>query len=196
VGESGSVRAIVLMGVSGSGKSTVGRLLAERLRAEFCDADSLHPPRNIERMTAGRPLRDIDRRPWLHAVGRVVASGGATGRAQIVACSALKRAHRDIIRSHAPGMFFVHLHGPHDVIEARIASRNHEFMPPSLLASQFQILEPLQADEGGMTVDVRRSPADLVDDIRRAVGCDGGGALADFPATAPRPVGAGPAAER
>ena len=143
---------VVVMGVSGSGKSTVGAALAQRLGVPFEDADDLHPRANIAKMSAGRPLDDQDRYPWLEIIGEwlaVHADGGG-----VMSCSALKRAYRDQLRAHAPGVVFVHLEGSHAVITDRQASRPGHFMPASLLASQFATLEPLQPDERGVVIDV------------------------------------------
>lgn len=146
--------AYVVMGVSGSGKSTVGAALAQRLGVPFEDADDLHPRANIAKMTAGLPLDDEDRYPWLEAIGEWLA-GHADGG--VMSCSALKRAYRDQLRRHAPGVVFVHLEGSQLVITDRQASRPGHFMPASLLASQFATLEPLQADERGVVIDVDQS---------------------------------------
>lgn len=143
---------VVVMGVSGSGKSTVGAALAQRLGVPFEDADDLHPPANIAKMSAGHPLDDDDRRPWLEVIGTWLADHAHGGG--VMSCSALKRAYRDQLRSHAPTAVFVHLEGSHAVITDRQASRPGHFMPASLLASQFATLEPLQADERGVVVDV------------------------------------------
>ena len=155
---------IVVMGVSGSGKTTIGSLLAESLQLPFLDGDHLHSAANVERMAAGIALRDEERRPWLEAVGRHLAE--REGRGGVVACSALKRSYRDLLRSWSPRLIVVFLDGPIDLIRSRIATRTHEFMPPTLLASQFASLEPLDPDERGLRVDVRRSPAAVVDEIR------------------------------
>lgn len=143
--------AIVVMGVSGSGKSTVGAALAHRLGVPFADADDLHPPANIAKMSAGRPLDDDDRRPWLAAVGQWLA-GHPHGA--VMSCSALKRTYRDQLRAQLPTVEFVYLSGSPEVIGRRQAAREDHFMPASLLTSQFAILEPLQPDECGITVDV------------------------------------------
>ncbi|MCV7349562.1 gluconokinase [Mycobacterium parmense] len=143
---------VVVMGVSGSGKSTVGAALARRLHVPFADADAMHPPANIAKMTRGQPLTDDDRRPWLDTVGRWLSDhpGG------VVSCSALKRSYRDRLRAHCPDVTFLHLAGPQDVIASRLAARRGHFMPATLLQSQFDALEPLGADERGTTVDVGR----------------------------------------
>lgn len=146
------MRPIVVMGVSGSGKSTVGAALAQRLGVPFADADDLHPPASIDKMTTGVALDDDDRNPWLEAIGRWLAQRCDTGG--VMSCSALKRKYRDQLRSHCPQTEFVHLSGAPEVIAARQASRPGHFMPPSLMASQFATLEPLQADEPGVTLDV------------------------------------------
>ncbi len=143
---------IVVMGVSGSGKSTVGAALAQRLGVPFADADDFHPPANIAKMTAGVALDDDDRHPWLDAIGRWLADRCDGGG--VMSCSALKRKYRDQLRSHCAQTEFVHLSGSPEVIAARQASRPGHFMPASLMASQFATLEPLQPDERGVTLDV------------------------------------------
>lgn len=147
------------MGVSGSGKSTVGAALAQRLRVPFADADDLHPSANIAKMSRGEPLTDEDRYPWLEIVGEwlaVYADGG------VMSCSALKRGYRDRLRHHAPTVAFLHLDGTPEVIAARQASRPGHFMPASLLTSQFATLEPLQPDEDGIVLDVDQSVDQIV----------------------------------
>ena len=142
------------MGASGSGKSTVGAALAQRLRVPFEDADDLHPSANIAKMSRGEPLDDSDRYPWLELVGEWLAvheDGGVMG------CSALKRKYRDQIRGIAPTTRFLLLEGSPEVIAARQAARPGHFMPASLLASQFATLEPLAPDEDGIVLDVDQS---------------------------------------
>ncbi len=146
---------VVVMGVSGSGKSTVGAALAQRLRVPFADADDFHPPANIAKMTAGHALDDDDRRPWLEAVGTWLAEHDADGG--VMTCSALKHAYRDQLRQQAPRIEILHLHGTREVIARRQASRPGHFMPASLLDSQFATLEPLTPEEHGMAVDVDQS---------------------------------------
>lgn len=155
---------IVVMGVSGSGKSTVGAALAARLGVEFEDGDDLHPPANIAKMSAGIPLTDEDRWPWLDAVGDWLAARPAG----VVACSALRRVYRDRVRAHAPATYVVHLAGTQELIAARQAARPGHFMPASLLGSQFATLEQLDADEAGITLDVALSVDELVDRAARA----------------------------
>ncbi|MEB3981620.1 gluconokinase [Mycobacterium sp. 663a-19] len=139
------------MGVSGSGKSTVGCALAQRLRVPYLDADTLHPAANIAKMTAGEPLNDDDRYPWLDKVGEWLAGHPAGG---VVSCSALKRDYRDRLRARCPRVDFLHLNGSPELINRRMSARTGHFMPPALLSSQFDILEPLGADERGVTVDI------------------------------------------
>ena len=148
------MRPLVVMGVSGSGKSTVGAAIAQRLRVPFEDADDLHPSANIAKMSRGEPLDDSDRYPWLELVGEWLAvheDGGVMG------CSALKRKYRDQIRGLAPTAQFLLLEGSPEVIAARQAARPGHFMPPSLLASQFATLEPLAPDEDGIVLSVDQS---------------------------------------
>jgi gluconokinase len=152
---------IVVMGVSGSGKSTVGAALAQRTRVPFADADDFHPPANIEKMTSGQPLDDDDRYPWLEAIGEWLAARCADGG--VMSCSALKRKYRDQLRRHCPDVIFLHLAGSPEVIGTRQASRPGHFMPASLLASQFQTLEPLQADERGVAIDVDQNIDSVVE---------------------------------
>ena len=142
------------MGVSGSGKSTVGTILAERLGVPFIDADDLHPAANIIKMTAGMPLDDDDRWPWLAIVGHrlATASGGL-----VVACSALRLAYRDAIRELAPEARFVHLEGSVELLTARVSGRLGHFMPATLLSSQREALEALAANEG-VVVDIAGEP--------------------------------------
>ena len=142
---------LVVMGVSGSGKSTVGAAIAQRLRVPFADADDFHPPANIAKMTAGEPLDDHDRHPWLEAIGEWLAAHADGG---VMSCSALKRRYRDQLRHHAHSVEFVHLDGSHEVIARRQSTRPGHFMPPSLLTSQFATLEPLAPDENGVVIDV------------------------------------------
>lgn len=151
---------IVVMGVSGSGKSTVGAALAQRLRVPFADADDFHPPANVAKMSSGEPLDDDDRYPWLEAIGEWLATHPGGG---VMSCSALKRKYRDQLREHCGDIEFVHLYGSTEVIGKRQASRPGHFMPPSLLASQFKTLEPLEPDERGVTIDVDQNIDGIVD---------------------------------
>ena len=141
---------IVVMGVSGCGKSSVGIALAEALGARFIDGDDLHPEANKAKMGAGIPLDDSDRWPWLDLVGQELAEGSAT----VIACSALKRAYRDRIRAAAPNTFFVHLDGSREILAQRLGARTGHFMPATLLDSQLAILEPLGSDEASVVIDI------------------------------------------
>jgi gluconokinase len=152
---------IIVMGVSGSGKSAVGAALAQRLRVPFADADDFHPQANIAKLTAGVPLNDDDRYPWLEAIGEWLAARCDSGG--VMSCSALKRIYRDQLRRHCPGMLVLHLTGSPEVIRRRQASRPGHFMPASLLASQFQTLEPLEADERGVAIDVDQDINSIVE---------------------------------
>lgn len=152
---------IVVMGVSGSGKSTVGAALAQRLRVPFADADDFHPPANIDKMTASQPLDDDDRYPWLEAIGGWLAEKCDTGG--VMSCSALKRKYRHQLRRHCPDVEFLHLSGSPEVIGRRQASRPRHFMPPSLLVSQFETLEPLDDSERGVSIHVDQSIDSIVD---------------------------------
>lgn len=150
---------IVVMGVAGSGKSSIGPLLADALRAPFLDADSLHSEANVTKMSAGTPLTDQDRWPWLASVGTALADSRQSGL--VVACSALRRSYREVIREHARDAVFLHLAGSKAILASRLADRSGHFMPVSLLASQLDTLEPLDSDEPGATVDIDR-PIDEV----------------------------------
>lgn len=154
---------VVVMGVSGSGKSTIGALIAADLGLPFLDGDALHPIENVRKMAGGTPLNDADRAPWLRAVGRALADADD---GLVIACSALKRAYRDLIAAEAPGAVFVHLAGTRAVLAARMEGRTDHFMPTTLLDSQLATLEPLAADERGVTIDVA-APVDAV--VQQAV---------------------------
>jgi gluconokinase len=156
VGRTG--RALIVMGVSGSGKTTVAELLAKRLGWPFMEGDRLHPPANVEKMRQGIPLTDEDRAPWLDRIGEELKRWAAEGRSGVMTCSALKRAYRDRIRSARPDVRFVYLKGSEALIEARVAARHHEYMPASLLRSQLDTLEEPTPDEPVVTVDVGASP--------------------------------------
>jgi gluconokinase len=163
----GGAPRVVVMGVSGSGKSTIGALIADDLGVPFCDADVLHPRANVEKMAAGVPLDDDDRWPWLEIVGQRLAEGGSAGL--VMACSALKKVYREAISREAPGVVFVHLGGTRQVLAARLEGRSGHFMPPALLDSQLATLEPLARDERGATVDIGAPVAAVVRDAVTAV---------------------------
>ena len=145
-------RHVVVMGVTATGKTTVGRAVAEALGAVFVEGDTFHPQANIEKMSAGTPLDDDDRRPWLRALADEIARIDQTGEVSVTACSALRKVYRDWLREGSSELFFVHLDSTFDVLLDRMKRRTH-FMPPSLLQSQLDTLEPLQADEAGVVVD-------------------------------------------
>lgn len=153
--------SIVVMGVSGSGKSTVGAALARRLAVPFADGDDFHPSANIVKMAAGHPLTDADRYTWLDAIGQWLAEHCEDGG--VMACSALKRTYRDRLRKYCPTMSVLYLSGSQRAIASRHAARHGHFMPVELLASQFATLEPLEADERGVEVNVDRSVESIVD---------------------------------
>jgi gluconokinase len=156
---------LVIMGVSGCGKSTVGAALAARLGLAYRDGDDLHPAANVEKMRAGQPLGDADRWPWLDRVATVLKDEAPV----IIGCSALRRAYRDRIRSGAGGpVRFVHLSGQRDLIAARMATRADHYMPLSLLDSQFATLEPPGPDEA-LTVDIDQPLPTLIDSILRSL---------------------------
>ncbi|MGP4047374.1 gluconokinase [Streptomyces sp. 2A115] len=152
---------VVVMGVAGTGKTTIGPLLASRLGVPYAEGDDFHPEANIAKMTAGTPLTDEDRWPWLDAIG--VWAHGRAGLGGVVSSSALKRSYRDRLRAAAPGIVFVHLTGDRGLIEERMAHRQGHFMPTALLDSQFATLQPLQADESGVAVDVSGSPEEITE---------------------------------
>jgi carbohydrate kinase (thermoresistant glucokinase family) len=151
---------VVVMGVSGCGKSTVGQQLAERLGLPFVEGDTLHPPENVARMAAGIPLTDEDRWPWLDRIAQ--ALGDARDGGVVVACSALKRAYRDRLRGAAPDLTLIHLRGERDALAARLASRRGHYMPASLLDSQLRTLQPPEPDERAIELDVQAPPQALV----------------------------------
>ena len=156
---------LVVMGVSGSGKSTIGAAIAARVGALFLDADDFHPASNVAKMASGMPLTDEDRHPWLIAVGDEIARRAALGEEVVMACSALKRSYRDLLRGRVDDLFFAQLDGSHDLLAARMGGRTDHFMPSSLLNSQLATLEPLTADERGVVVDIAASPHAIVDAV-------------------------------
>ena len=166
---------IVVMGVAGAGKSTVGAALAQRLALPFKEGDDLQPAANVAKMRSGRPLDDADRAPWLSAVGDWIDAQVANGEGGVVTCSALKRAYRDALRQGRPGLRFVYLEGSQDLIAKRVAARRHAYMPASLLDSQFADLETPGLDEGVLPVAVDQPLDALLDAIVRELGSDGPG---------------------
>jgi gluconokinase len=159
---------VVVMGVAGTGKTTIGPLLAARLGVPYAEGDDFHPQANIAKMSAGIPLDDADRWPWLDAIG--AWAHGRSGLGGVVSSSALKRSYRDRLRAAAPGVVFVHLTGDRALIEGRMSHRQGHFMPTALLDSQFATLQPLQPDEAGVAVDVIGSPAEITERAAKALG--------------------------
>jgi gluconokinase len=154
--------SVVVMGVTGSGKSTVGALLAAKLHLPFTDGDDLHSTANKQKMAAGIPLDDADREPWLEAIAAVAARAPT-----VIACSALKRRYRERLRAGSAILPFIYLAGPAAVLAERLRARSHEFMPASLLDSQLATLEPPDPDENALTLDVRLPPKDIADRAAR-----------------------------
>jgi gluconokinase/6-phosphogluconolactonase len=153
------------MGVSSSGKSTIGQALGQRLGWRFEDGDSFHPPANVAKMSAGRPLTDEDRWPWLQAIADEIGRCRAAGGHIIIACSALKKAYRAILVGGHDDVRMVYLSGSKELIGDRMSHREGHFMPPGLLASQFATLEPPTPDEHPITVSIDAPVAAIVDDI-------------------------------
>lgn len=162
----------VVMGVSGGGKSTIGRRLAQSLGWDFLEGDTLHTPAAIAKMRAGHALDDADRAPWLAAIAAWIAEHLRDGRGGVVTCSALKRRYRDTLRGGRAEVFFVHLHGSRQLLEQRVRLRRHEYMPASLLDSQLADLEFLDDDERGVTIDIAQSRAAITAQALRALGHD------------------------
>lgn len=160
-------RLVLVMGVSGAGKSTVGTLLAARLGAPFADADDFHPPANIAKMSRGEPLVDADRWPWLDAIGAWLDARAASGEGGVVTCSALKRIYRDRLLAGRPAVRLLHLSGDAALIGARQAARPGHFMPASLMASQFATLEPPGEEEGAIVLSVEPPPEVVVEKALR-----------------------------
>jgi gluconokinase len=168
--ESRRGQAVVVMGVSGSGKSTVGELLTQRLGWEMVEGDRLHPPANVEKMRQGIPLDDADRAPWLDKIGEQLKAWAEAGRSGVVTCSALKRAYRARILAARPDVRFVYLKGSEELIARRVGARRHEYMPASLLHSQFETLEEPTPGEPVITVDTGDAPNVEAQKIINALG--------------------------
>jgi len=166
-------RHVVLMGVSGNGKSTTGTLLAAELGRVFIEGDAFHPPENIAKMSSGVALDDADRRPWLAALAAEVARLESSGQQSVMACSALRRRYRDWLREGYPELFFILLDARYETLLDRMGRRQH-FMPPSLLQSQFDTLEPLEEDESGVVISVEAAPDQVVASARAALAAAAG----------------------
>jgi carbohydrate kinase (thermoresistant glucokinase family) len=157
---------IVVMGTTGAGKTTVGELLAERLGWTFADADDFHPQSNVEKMKAGMPLDDADRAPWLQSLREAISAWLDRGENIVLACSALRRAYREVLRP-GPEVTFVYLKGSYEVIEKRVLARRDHFAKADLLKSQFETLEEPSPDEPAISVDVDQRPEAVVQDAIR-----------------------------
>ncbi|HVW72842.1 MAG TPA: gluconokinase [Rhizomicrobium sp.] len=161
---------IVVMGVAGSGKTTLASQLAEKLGVPFVEGDSLHPAANVKKMSSGQPLTDEDRWPWLSAIGERMEVERATGHGVVVACSALKRSYRDCLRSKVHGkMHFILLDGSRQTISDRMKQRKGHFMPPALLDSQFATLEKPTSDEHAVILDISHKPSELVEEAVQSI---------------------------
>ena len=156
---------VIIFGVSGSGKTTLGKLLAHELDWRFYEADDFHSPVNIEKMRRGVPLTDEDRQPWLEHLRELIKRAMAAGENAVLACSALKRAYRDRLRTNDE-VKFVFLHGDHALVEKQMRQRRGHFMDPELLRSQFADLEEPQPDEHVLTIELGRIPQELVEEIK------------------------------
>jgi gluconokinase len=165
---------VVVMGVSGSGKTTVAVRLAETLGWDFAEGDDHHPPRNVAKMRSGSPLDDDDRAPWLADLARWIAGRQASGRSAVLTCSALKRSYRDRLRAGNDAAWFAHVAVPESVLVQRLAARTGHYMPGTLLGSQLAALEPLAEDEPGITVPGTGSPDDVVGTLLAALARDRG----------------------
>jgi carbohydrate kinase (thermoresistant glucokinase family) len=160
---------VVVMGVSGCGKSTLARALAGALAVDFVEGDELHPPANVQRMSAGIPLTDDDREDWLNAIGARLGAAHAQDRGLVVTCSALKRRYRDQLRLHAPQLRLVHLHGEPSLLAERLNRRSGHYMPPSLLPSQLEALEMPALDEDAVLLDILMPPARQIEQALSAL---------------------------
>lgn len=156
---------VVVMGVSGAGKTTIGKLLAHRLGWEFADGDEFHPRDNVKKMRSGIPLTDADRWPWLHAIAEWVDEMRRQGNPAVTASSVLKRSYRDIVIGERPDVRLVFLEGSPELIAQRVAERQGHFMPANLLDSQFAVLEPPSPEENAIRVSVELAPAEIVRNI-------------------------------
>ncbi len=157
-----SWQAVVVMGVSGSGKSTVAKGIAGATGWTFAEGDDFHPAANVRKMASGTPLTDEDRWPWLRAIGEWLDERTRAGESAVVTCSALRRSYRDLLREGRPGLRFCELDAPSELISERLEHRKGHYMPPSLLPSQLATLEPLQPDEPGVRVSVAETPEEIV----------------------------------
>ena len=160
-GAGASAARVVVMGVSGCGKSTVGRALADSLGWRYVEGDELHPCENVARMASGTPLTDADRQGWLEKIAAELAAANLRGEGLVLTCSALKRRYRELLRTAEPGLRLVFLHGPRDLLADRLRSRSGHYMPASLLQSQLEALEPPLEDEDAVALNISGAPAEL-----------------------------------
>lgn len=163
---------VAVIGVAGSGKTTIGMLLARRLDVPFAEADSFHSAHNIAKMTAGQPLDDQDREPWLAAIADWISAQDGRGQGGVVTCSALRRRYRDVLRAASSRLWFVHLRAGQELIARRVTARSAHFMPASLVASQFAALEPLGPDEPGVVIDASAPPEQIVTSVLASLAQD------------------------
>jgi gluconokinase len=166
----GPPQTIIVMGVSGVGKTTVAQGIATAMGWEYAEGDDFHSAANKAKMAAGHPLTDEDRWPWLRSIAAWIDDHAAAGRSSVVTCSALRRVYRDLLRDNRPGVQFCELEAPEQLIADRLANRQGHYMPASLLGSQLATLEPLQADEPGVVVSVAHSPDQIVADALAGLG--------------------------
>jgi gluconokinase len=176
-GSTPGTTSIVVMGVSGSGKSTVADGLVQRLGWEFAEGDEFHPPENVAKMRAGTPLDDEDRWPWLRRLADWIGEHERSGGSVVVTCSALKRSYRDLLRDGHPSVWFAHVTVDAKLLRQRLEERSGHYMPPALLDSQLAALEPLEDDEPGAAISGGGEPADVVDDLLTALGTERGIAI-------------------
>lgn len=163
-------RQLVFMGVCGSGKTTVAGIVADRLGLTVAEADDFHSEHNVAKMASGQPLTDEDRQPWLESIRNWMVDHAEKGEIGIITCSALKRSYRDILRECPAPVIFIHLDGERELISRRLAARSDHFMPPALLDSQLETLEPLGEDENGVVLEITNTPQQLADEIMDILG--------------------------
>lgn len=165
-----SADVVIVMGVSGSGKTTVAKGISSLMGWEFAEGDAFHSEANVAKMRSGRPLTDDDRWPWLGSIGEWISAKEAAGESAVVTCSALRRVYRDLLRDDRPHVRFLHVEAPSEVIQDRMEHRAGHYMPSSLLPSQLATLEPLGADEPGVSVTNEGTAAEVLDRSLRALG--------------------------
>jgi carbohydrate kinase (thermoresistant glucokinase family) len=163
---------VLLMGVSGAGKTTIGQRLADAIGGRFQEGDAFHPPANVEKMSRGEPLTDQDRLPWLAAIAAAIGRADQAGECAVFACSALKHGYREILRQASARVRLVHLSGSEALIRSRMERRHDHFMPPTLLPSQFRTLEPPDAAERPIVIDIATAPDAIVAEICIALGLE------------------------